>query len=114
IVADSGLLSNLNIAELKAKDYEFILGARIKNESQSVKERILSLNLKNGESKVIKKGDLKLLVTYSDSRAKKDRYNRGKGLRSLEKRIRTGKLTKTNIINRGCNKYLRLEGEINV
>ncbi|MCK0126981.1 hypothetical protein MWU76_21515 [Gelidibacter sp. F2691] len=45
---------------------------------------------------------------------KKDRYNRGKGLRSLEKRIRTGKLTKTNINNRGYNKHLRLEGEINV
>lgn len=71
IVADSGLLSSQNIAELKAKDYEFILGARIKSESQSVKKKILSLDLKNGESEVIKKGDLKLLVTYSDSRAKK-------------------------------------------
>jgi hypothetical protein len=34
IVADSGLLSSQNIAELQAKGYEFILGARIKNEKQ--------------------------------------------------------------------------------
>lgn len=114
IVADSGLLSNQNIDELKEKSYEFILGARIKNESQYVKDRILSLNLKNGESAVIKKGDLKLIITYSDSRAKKDKYNREKGLRSLEKRIRTGKLTKANINNRGYNKYLKLEGELNI
>lgn len=114
IVADSGLLSNTNIRELKEKDYEFILGARIKSESQSIKDKILSLNLKDGESGIIKKGNLKLIVTYSDRRAKKDRYNREKGLRSLKKRIGTGKLTKSNINNRGYNKYLKLEGEIKV
>lgn len=114
IVADSGLLSNQNIEELREKDYEFILGARIKSEPRPIKEKILSLNLKDGESSIIKKGDLKLIITYSNSRAKKDKYNREKGLRSLEKRIRAGKLTKSNINNRGYNKYLRLEGEVKV
>ena len=114
VVADSGLLSNQNIKDLKEKNYEFILGARIKNESQSIKKKILALQLKDGQSSIIKKGDLKLIITYSDSRAKKDKYNREKGLRSLEKRIRTGKLTKSNINNRGYNKYLKLEGEIQV
>lgn len=114
IVADSGLLSNQNITELRQKNYEFIIGARIKNESQPIKEKILSLNLQNGESAVIKKGALKLIVTYTDKRAKKDKYNREKGLRKLEKRIRTGKLTKSSINNRGYNKYLKLEGEISV
>src|SRR5690554_2120546 len=114
IVADSGLLSIQNIKDLKEKNYEFILGARIKTEPQHIKQKILSLKLKNGESHIIKKGDLKLIIIYSDTRAKKDKYNREKGLRSLEKRIRTGKLTKSNINNRGYNKYLKLEGEIQV
>lgn len=114
IIADSGLLSKNNIEELQAKAYEFILGARIKNESKSVKEKILSLNLKNGESAVIKKGPLKLIITYSDSRAKKDRYNRDKGLRKLQKHIDRGRLTKASINNRGYNKFLKLEGEIKV
>lgn len=114
IVADSGLLSTQNVSELQEKDYEFILGARIKNETQSIKKKILSLNLKNGESAIVKKGDLKLIITYSDSRAKKDKYNREKGLSKLEKRIRNGKLTKSSINNRGYNKYLKLEGEIKV
>ena len=114
IIADSGLLSNSNIEELQAKGYEFILGARIKNESKSIKDNILSLRLKNGESTVIKKDKLKLILTYSDDRAKKDRYNREKGLRKLEKQIRRGRLTKQHINNRGYNKFLKLEGAITV
>lgn len=115
IIADSGLLSNANIDQLKSKSYEFILGARIKNEKQIEQEKILSLKLKNGESEIIiKDDDLKLIITYSDSRAKKDKHNREKGLQKLEKRIKTGKLTKSSINNRGYNKYLKLEDELNV
>lgn len=114
IVADSGLLSHQNIEELREKGYEFILGARIKNESQTIKDKILSLSLNDGESKIIHKGDLRLIITYSDSRAKKDKHNRERGLGKLEKRIKSGKLTKSNINNRGYNKYLKLEGEIQI
>jgi len=114
IIADSGLLCSQNVEELQAKNYEFILGARIKNESKEIKDKILSLNLKNGESEVIEKGDLKIIISYSDARAKKDKSNREKGLKKLEKRIKSGKLTKTNINNRGYNKYLKLDGEIKV
>ena len=114
IVADSGLMSTNNIKELQSKKYEFILGARIKNESKVIKEKILALCLKNGESQIIKKGGLDLIITYSDDRAKKDKYNREKGLRKLEKQVRVGRLTKASINNRGYNKYLKLEGEVKV
>ena len=82
IIADAGLLSSNNIEELQVKEYEFILGARIKNESTQIKNKILSIKLKNGESKIIEKGNLKLVITYSDDRAKKDKYNREKGLKN--------------------------------
>lgn len=114
VIADSGLLSSKNIEELSSKNYEFILGARIKNESKPIQDKILALKLKNGESEVVEKEHLKLIISYSDDRAKKDRYNREKGLRKIEKQIRTGKLTKASINNRGYNKYLKLEGEIKV
>ena len=114
IIADSGLLSQSNIEEIQKKNYEFILGARIKNQKYTVQQKILNLQLKNGESQLIQTNDLKLIVSYSDDRAKKDRYNREKGLRKLEKQVRTGKLTKSSINNRGYNKYLKLEGELNV
>ena len=112
IVADSGLLSTKNIEELQQKGYEFILGARIKNESREIKSKILSLSLKDGESRSLNKGDLKLIISYSAARAGKDRLNREKGLKKLEKRIGSGKLTKSNINNRGYNKYLKLEGDV--
>lgn len=115
IIADSGLLSTNNINELQNKKYEFILGARIKNETQFIKDKILSLAIKNGESKVIEKNnDTKLIISYSEHRAKKDKANREKGLKRLEKQIRTGRLTKSNINNRGYNKYLKMDGEIKI
>ena len=113
IIADAGLLSSENVIELQSKGYDFILGARNKNESKSIKDKILKLNLKNGESTFISKDDqIKLVVSYSDARARKDRANREKGLKKLEKQIKSGNLTKTNINKRGYNKYLKLEGEI--
>jgi len=114
IVADSGLLSRANIEELQHKGYEFILGARIKTEKDTIKGEITALDLSNGQSAVIRKEDMKLIITYSDDRAKKDRYNREKGLRRLEKQLSRGKLTKSHINNRGYNKFLKLEGQITI
>ena len=113
IVADSGLMSKSNIEALEEKNYEYILGARIKNESTSVKEKILETKLNDGQRKSIKKSEnVRIIISYSDKRARKDAHNRERGLKRLEKKINSGKLTKSNINNRGYNKYLKLEGEI--
>jgi transposase len=115
IIADSGLLSSQNITELQEKGYEFILGARIKNEIHEIKEQIFSLNLKNGESEIIPKNNgLRLIISYSDKRASKDKYNRERGLKRLEKQLKYGKLTKSHINNRGYNKYLKMDGDIKI
>lgn len=112
VVADAGLLSTKNINMLKQGNYDFILGARIKNESNIMAQQILKLNLKNGQSAVIAKGNDKLIITYSDKRAKKDAYNREKGLRTLQKKIKSGKITKDHINQRGYNKFLQLDGKV--
>ena len=115
IIADSGLLSSQNITELQEKGYEFILGARIKNEKQDIKDKILSLNLKNGESQIIEKENgLKIIISYSEKRARKDKNNRERGLKRLQKQLKSGKLTKSHINNRGYNKYLKMEGDIDI
>ncbi len=115
IIADSGLLSNDNIAELQTKGYEYILGARIKNDSQLIKKQVMAMTFKNGQSQIIGKNEqTRLIISYSEARAKKDRINRERGLQKLEKQIRTGKLTKANINNKGYNKYLKLEGELKI
>jgi transposase len=115
VIADAGLLSNDNLQELQRKEYEYILGARIKNESEAIKSQILSLILNNGESAAITKEDnTKIIVSYSIARARKDGDNRKRGLQKLEQAVASGKLSKKNINNRGYNKYLKLEGDIKI
>lgn len=117
VVADAAMLSRSNLAGLASAQYQFILGARIKTESEEMKQRILSQakGMKQGESFVLKREDgTRLVVTYSDKRARKDARMRQKGLNRLEKRMKAGHLTKDHINNRGYNKFLVLEGKVAV
>ena len=115
VVADAGLLSNENIEALQKQGYQYIIGARLKNEPQKIKDQILSKQLGDGQIRQIKKQDgNRLVITYSNKRAAKDAFNRKRGLKRLEKQIRTGKLTKSSINNRGYNKYLKMKGEVAV
>lgn len=115
IVADSGLLSKPNIKALEENGYEYIIGARLKNETAIIQEEILRQTYTEGACYTLSKSQTtRLIVHYAGKRAKKDAHNRQKGLNRLEKRIKSGKLTKSNINNRGYNKYLQLEGEIEV
>jgi transposase len=115
VVADAGLLSNNNIKELKNSGYQFIVGARIKNETRIVQKQILALDLKNGQNHtIIKPAGERLIVSYTTSRASRDKKNRERGLKRLEQSISSGKLSKKHINNRGYNKYLRIDGQIDI
>ncbi len=113
IIADAGLLSNDNIKALESNGYEYILGARIKNETEGLKSQILSTIFADGTTKSYSKSKTtRLIVSYSDSRAVKDAYNRKRGLTRLENKVKRGRLTKANINNKGYNKYLKLTGNL--
>ena len=117
VVADAALLSKDNLQKLGEAKYRFIIGARIKNETDAIKTEILTCakGLKHGENLVINKPDgVKLILTYSDKRAHKDAHNRERGLRKLRARVKSGRLTKEHITNRGYNKFLTLEGKVAV
>lgn len=114
VIADAGLLSQKNIQDLINKKYEFIIGARIKNEKESIKQEILNFNFKKENNVLLSKDNLNLIVTYSEKRAKKDSHNREKGLKKLEKLLKSKKLTKSSINNRGYNKFLEMDGEISL
>ena len=115
VVADSGLMNNSNIAELESQGYKYIIGAKIKNESAEIKRWILSQPKADRQmAEYDKGGGRRLLVGYTDDRARKDAYNREKGIRRLEKAYRRGTLTKDNINKRGYNKFLAMNGEVKV
>ena len=115
VVADAGLLSKANIEELTKDGYQYILGARPKSESEKVKEQILSLGMKYGDVVEIEKGGgVRLVLSCTEKRARKDAHNRQRGLARLQKKMTGGRLTKQNINNRGYNKYLKMEGEVTI
>ena len=104
-----------NIAGLKEEGYEFIVGARPRNDSEAVKKAILDLGLKNGDVRVISRPDgTRMVVSKTESRTAKDKKTRQRGLDRLEKRLGSGRLTKANINNKGYNKYLKMEGDVKI
>jgi transposase len=115
IVADSGLMNNDNIMLLEEKKYKYILGARIKNESKAVMNWILLQDKIDSMFYEYQKTEkCRLIVGYSGKRAKKDVYNREKGIRRLEKDYRNGFITKDKINKRGYNKFLEINNDVKV
>ena len=115
VVADSGLMNGDNIADLEANGYKYIIGAKIRNESRQIQEWIQ--RQPKVDCRMVeydKGGGRRLLVGYTDDRARKDAHNREKGIRRLEKAYKRGTLTKENINKRGYNKFLKMDGNIKV
>jgi len=52
VVADAGLLSDDNRKLLEGSGYKYILGARIKNLKEVLKEKILSFKLQNDQTDI--------------------------------------------------------------
>lgn len=115
VVADSGLMNKNNVRLLQQAGYKYILGARIKSESASIKQWILSLKkvdkicyehkYRNGE---------RLIVSYTEKRAKKDAYNRDRGIARLRKTYKSRHITKQQVNKRGYNKFLEISKDIEV
>ncbi len=117
VVADAAMLSKDNLDALDEAKYPFIVAARLRNETQAVQAEILHrcAGLTNGQSVVIDQpAGRRLIVSYSDNRAKKDAHNRDRGLARLRKRVRSGKLTKEHLNNRSYNRFLKLTGQVKV
>lgn len=114
VVADSGMLNAINIKQLEDEGYKYIIGARIKNASAEITKWILSLEKKDAllhERKMDENTHLRLIIGYSESRAKKDEFNRAKGVKRLEKQYARGTLTKDKITKRGYNKFLDVSAD---
>jgi transposase len=115
VVADSGLVNKKNLALLESGNYKYIIGARIKNETNEIKQWILSQEKKDGVFHELGKlPKSRLIVGYTDNRAKKDRYNRDKGVKRLKTACKSGTITKENLNNRGYNKFLEIADDVKV
>jgi transposase len=115
VIADAGLLSKENIAGLKDKGYQYILGGKPKNEAEQLRLKITDRSWKDEQTEEFSREDeSRLIVGYSSNRANKDQANRERGLKRLEKQLKSKKLTKGKINNRGYNKYLKFSGDVDI
>ena len=115
VVADAGLMNSKNIELLKSAQYKYVIGARIKNESVKIRNWVLSLEKEDKKVYEMPYGDgEKLVVSYSEKRAKEDAYNRNKGVERLRKSFKSGKITKDKINKRGYNKFLEISKGVEV
>ena len=118
-VADSAMLSENNIKileSLEEKNFSYIVGARLKNMAAPLKEKILDgrnyRKVKKGCSiACIQDGDRKVIVSYSESRARKDASDRKKAIAKLIKKLDRSKSPKSHLSNHGYRKYLKVEGK---
>ncbi len=115
VVADSGLMNKNNVKMLQEAGYKYILGARIKSENANTKQWILSLEKKDKACYELKREDgERLIVSFSEKRAKKDAYNRDRGIARLRKTYKNGRITKQQVNKRGYNKFLEISKDIEV
>ncbi len=124
--ADAALLSKENIKSMQANEQPFIVGARIKSLPASLAKEVLD---KSGYKQLdqnqqnscyaeqisfntfpYKDPSLKLIVTYSEPRARKDKKDREKALTSLQKRLSKFNHPKALLNNFGYKKFIRIEG----
>ena len=115
VIADSGLMSEKNVQLLRSAGYKYIIGARIKKEPGAMKDLILSTPHEPGVFKDIPYGNGdRLIVGYSEDRARKNEHDRNEGVERLRKRYAKGTLTKADINKRGYNKFLSISSGVTV
>ena len=117
-VADSAMLSKDNIDKLESLEGEniyYIVGARLKNVKNFLKDKIL-----DGKNyRKVKKDyyvadiadtDRRLVVSYSAKRAAKDANDRKRAIKKLMAKLDRSKSAKSHLSNHGYRKYLKVEG----
>ena len=121
-VADSAMLSKDNIAELEGLEehkFSYIVGARLKNMTNNLKDEILD----HKNYKEITPGykiahfacdGRKIVVSWSEGRALKDGRDRKKAIAKLAKKLEKSKSPKQHMSNHGYRKYLKVEGKSQV
>lgn len=119
-VADSGMLQKANLDLLEEHGYQYIVGARIKNMSADITEKILSSegfsqlycsdDPQKGKIIELKDGK-KLVITHSEKRARKDAHDRQQALEKLAKQLSKSDSLKSAMSNNGSKKYLSITGK---
>lgn len=121
-VADRGLLSEANLSYLEQEGFNYIVGARLKNLSTKLQEAILDNdNYQTIENETENKVAIfeqaskrQIIVSYSNKRARKDKYDREKAITKLCKKLSKSKDPKSLLNNYGYKKYIEIKGDAKI
>ena len=82
VIADSAMLSRVNLTQLDSEKIGFVVGARLGNLPIKLIDQISgSLNTKDSQTITVNYGDYRLVCQYSPKRANKDRSDRHRQLK---------------------------------
>ncbi len=121
-IADSAILNKENIERFCTSKQDFIVGARIKNLNKETTEKItnsknfkpLHENSKDNDITLYEttlENGLRLIVTYSKNRAKKDEQDRLDAIKNFKSKLEKNKNTKEFISNSGYKKFIKINGK---
>lgn len=91
VVADAAMLSEDNLSYLTDRHISYIVGARIKNMPDKITKDLCLHDYGENEWYELSWGDKRLIVDYSQDRAKRDRANRERLVKKLESNIASGR-----------------------
>mgnify|MGYP001586761643 FL=1 len=94
VVADAGMLSDANLAELEQAGYTYIVGARIRSVAASKATEIVDWDYATQGVLDTQFHGRRLLVTYSDKRAQCSRQNRDRLIAKLQVKLDRGLVVK--------------------
>ncbi|AQQ10217.1 Transposase [Sedimentisphaera cyanobacteriorum] len=108
--ADSAMLSKANLDYLEKQGVEYIVAARLKSLTDKWKAKVTESNAPLRSFDYGK--DTRLIVTYSDKLAKKNKHDRDEAIRKLQEKLEKSSNPKSLISNYGYKKFMRVTGDI--
>lgn len=120
LVADRGMMTDKNLLALENAKIKYVVAAKLKKYPKNIKERILTnqgtwveVHKEQHCKQDMRLSDTRrLIVTYNEKRAQKDRLDRERILEKMQKRIGKSKNPKKLVTNHGYVKYLQAEGKV--
>lgn len=118
VIADAAMMSESNLVALEEANIKYVIAAKLKTLFKNKKDQILK---KQGEhlcfndedywkQECILENKRRVVLTYSEKRAHKNREDRRRILEKVQKKIGSGKNIKNLVSNRGYQKFLSAEG----
>jgi transposase len=119
VIADRAMMSEENLSSLENAGIKYVIAAKLKKLPKEIRGKLLS---ERGEAVCLQEETYyvqehnlqkgrRLIATYNDKRARKDKQDRERLLEKIHKKIGSGKNPKNLVSNRGYQKYLKVEGE---